>query len=121
MLIYKVILFSTYIIDKLVSKIGIKLSNLIKEPSEKVFDSQILYKNFDKWDKRSSKKVLKSSKAPLQQKSDNLSRIRIKTGHTRYRSEVNLSKTQNTHKDNLNTKPQGFFSSQSGWTKSKPE
>lgn len=67
----------------------------LPEEKSKIFDSHILYQNYEKWDRKQSQSKLNLS-GKFQEKTDKISRIKIRTRHSRYRSQIDLTKMNQT-------------------------
>lgn len=57
----------------------------------------MLYENYNKWEQKSSKNI--RNVGNFQEKIDRINRIKIRTGHVRYRSQVDFSKTSQVSTD----------------------
>ena len=81
--------------EKIKSRVSLNLESKFLDldalKKNKIFDSKILYENYNKWEQKSSKNLRQTGR--FQEKIDKISRVKIRTGHVRYRSQVDLSKT----------------------------
>lgn len=82
------------------SCVGKRISKLQNLDSEKVFDSTILYQNFEKWEKNAAK-TQKGTKGKFQVKIDKINKVKIGSQHMRYRSELFLNKVRSLDNKNM--------------------